>query len=1009
MPTIKTGIRFSKKQPLSEQELRQLHAYWRAANYLTACQLYLMDNPLLERPLVKSDLKQTIVGHWGTCPGQNFIYTHLDRVIKRNDLDMIYLSGPGHGGNAMVAQDWLDGSYTEVYPNITRDKEGMQKLFKRFSFPGGIPSHVAPETPGSIHEGGELGYSLAHAFGAVADNPDLIAACVVGDGEAETGPLATSWHGNKFVNPITDGAVLPILHLNGFKIANPTIFSRMSHEEVECFFRGCGWEPYFVEGDDPMVMHQQMAAALDRVIREIKRIQREARKTGEAKRPRWPMIVLRTPKGWTGPKEVDGLPVENCWRAHQVPISMGTDTDRHLAQLEAWLRSYKPEELFNPDGTPVELIASFPPTGRRRMGANPHANGGLLLRDLRTPDFRDYAVDVKAPGAVEAQDMYVLGTYVRDVMKLNMESRNFRIFAPDETASNRLQAVFEVTGRRFLDQQIPGIDDHLDPDGRVMDSMLSEHFCEGFLEGYLLTGRHGFFDSYEAFIRIVDSMFAQHAKWLKMCSELPWRQDIASLNYILASNVWQQDHNGFTHQDPGFLDHVANKKADVVRMYLPPDANCLLSCFDHCIRSRNYVNVIVASKHPRPQWLTMEQAVKHCTQGIGIWSWASNDQGQEPDVVMACCGDTPTLETLAAVSILRQELPELKIRVVNVVDLMKLQPHTEHPHGLTDEEYDGLFTKDKPIIFAYHGYPTLVHELTYRRHNRNLHVRGYKEEGTITTPFDMRVLNDIDRFDLVIDTVRRLPQLGNRAKDGIAATVKTIEYDPNRTARIALLVYADGEKSYIIAPNGLQVGQTVMSGAGVAPEVGNTLFLSEIPLGTVVHNIELYPGQGAAMARSAGSYAQLLAREGKFAVIKLPSGETRMVLVTCRATVGVVSNVDHSLESSGKAGRERWLGRRPRNRGVVMNPVDHPILGKQENFGFCDLLHQIGEEIRPLPRAFGCGSRRFRLLFLRKPLALPSGGFLRHLAHTSTEILRIVILVLPIREQKFRTHLDSSR
>ena len=623
-------------------------------------------------------------------------------------------------------------------------------------------SHVAPETPGSIHEGGELGYSLAHAFGAVADNPDLIAACVVGDGEAETGPLATSWHGNKFVNPITDGAVLPILHLNGFKIANPTIFSRMSHEEVECFFRGCGWEPYFVEGDDPMVMHQQMAAALDRVIREIKRIQREARKTGEAKRPRWPMIVLRTPKGWTGPKEVDGLPVENCWRAHQVPISMGTDTDRHLAQLEAWLRSYKPEELFNPDGTPVELIASFPPTGRRRMGANPHANGGLLLRDLRTPDFRDYAVDVKAPGAVEAQDMYVLGTYVRDVMKLNMESRNFRIFAPDETASNRLQAVFEVTGRRFLDQQIPGIDDHLDPDGRVMDSMLSEHFCEGFLEGYLLTGRHGFFDSYEAFIRIVDSMFAQHAKWLKMCSELPWRQDIASLNYILASNVWQQDHNGFTHQDPGFLDHVANKKADVVRMYLPPDANCLLSCFDHCIRSRNYVNVIVASKHPRPQWLTMEQAVKHCTQGIGIWSWASNDQGQEPDVVMACCGDTPTLETLAAVSILRQELPELKIRVVNVVDLMKLQPHTEHPHGLTDEEYDGLFTKDKPIIFAYHGYPTLVHELTYRRHNRNLHVRGYKEEGTITTPFDMRVLNDIDRFDLVIDTVRRLPQLGNR-------------------------------------------------------------------------------------------------------------------------------------------------------------------------------------------------------------------------------------------------------
>ena len=596
----------------------------------------------------------------------------------------------------------------------------------------------------------------------MADNPSLIAACVVGDGEAETGPLATSWHGNKFMNPITDGAVLPILHLNGFKIANPTIFSRMSHEEVESFFRGCGWEPRFVEGSEPAEMHQKMAATVDWAIREIKRIQEYARTSGDASRPRWPMIVLRTPKGWTGPKEVDGHVLEGSWRAHQVPISLGPDTEKHLPELEEWLRSYKPEELFNEDGTPVELIASFPPAGTRRMGANPHANGGLLLRDLRTPDFRDYAVDVKAPGAVEAQDMYVLGTYVRDVMKLNLDARNFRIFAPDETASNRLQAVFEVTGRRFLDEQIPNVDEDLDPDGRVMDSMLSEHFCEGFLEGYLLTGRHGFFDSYEAFIRIVDSMFSQHAKWLKMCNELPWRHDIASLNYILASNVWQQDHNGFTHQDPGFLDHVANKKADVVRMYLPPDANCLLSCFDHCIKSRNYVNVIVASKHPRPQWLTMEQAVKHCTQGIGIWEWASNDAGEEPDVVMACCGDTPTLETLAAVSILRKELPELKIRVVNVVDLMKLQPHTEHPHGLTDSEYDTLFTKDKPIIFAYHGYPTLIHELTYRRHNKNLHVRGYKEEGTITTPFDMRVLNDIDRFDLVIDTVRRLPQLGNR-------------------------------------------------------------------------------------------------------------------------------------------------------------------------------------------------------------------------------------------------------
>ena len=677
---------------------------------------------------------------------------------------MIYLSGPGHGGNAMVAQDWLDGTYTEVYPNITQDEDGMRKLFKQFSFPGGVPSHVAPETPGSINEGGELGYSLAHAFGAVADNPDLIAACVVGDGEAETGPLATSWHSNKFLNPITDGAVLPILHLNGFKIANPTIFSRISHEEVEQFFRGCGWEPRFVEGSEPEKMHQQMAATLDWAIREIKRIQQHARTTGDTTRPRWPMIVFRSPKGWTGPKEVDGNPVEDCFRAHQVPISMGPDTEKHLPILEQWLRSYHPEELFDEEGRPVDLLRSFAPKGDRRMGANPHANGGLLLRDLRTPDFRDYGVEVPAPGEVEAQDMLVLGGYVRDVMKLNLESRNFRIFAPDETASNRLHPVFEVTGRRFLGERYENEDpdEHLDPDGRVMDSMLSEHMCEGWLEGYLLTGRHGFFNSYEAFIRIVDSMFAQHAKWLKTCNELPWRQDIASLNYILSSNVWQQDHNGFTHQDPGFLDHVANKKADVVRIYLPPDANCLLSVFDHCIKSRNYVNVMVASKHPRPQWLTMDQAVKHCTQGIGIWDWASNDQGEEPDVVMACCGDTPTLETLAAVTILRKELPELKIRVVNVVDLMKLQPHTEHPHGLTDMEYDMLFTQDRPIIFAYHGYPTLIHELTYRRHNKHLHVRGYKEEGTITTPFDMRVLNDIDRFHLVIDVVQRLHSLGNR-------------------------------------------------------------------------------------------------------------------------------------------------------------------------------------------------------------------------------------------------------
>ena len=760
----KTNTRLSKKPPLTPAQLKQVDAWWRASNYLSACQLYLLDNPLLKRPLAASDLKQTIVGHWGTVPGQNFIYTHLNRVIQKDDLDMIYLSGPGHGGNAMVAQDWLDGTYTEVYPNITQDEDGMRKLFKQFSFPGGVPSHVAPETPGSINEGGELGYSLAHAFGAVADNPDLIAACVVGDGEAETGPLATSWHSNKFLNPITDGAVLPILHLNGFKIANPTIFSRISHEEVEQFFRGCGWEPRFVEGSEPEKMHQQMAATLDWAIREIKRIQQHARTTGDTTRPRWPMIVFRSPKGWTGPKEVDGNPVEDCFRAHQVPISMGPDTEKHLPILEQWLRSYHPEELFDEEGRPVDLLRSFAPKGDRSMGANPHANGGLLLRDLRTPDFRDYGVEVPAPGEVEAQDMLVLGGYVRDVMKLNLESRNFRIFAPDETASNRLHPVFEVAGRRFLGERYENEDpdEHLDPDGRVMDSMLSEHMCEGWLEGYLLTGRHGFFNSYEAFIRIVDSMFAQHAKWLKTCNELPWRQDIASLNYILSSNVWQQDHNGFTHQDPGFLDHVANKKADVVRIYLPPDANCLLSVFDHCIKSRNYVNVMVASKHPRPQWLTMDQAVKHCTQGIGIWDWASNDQGEEPDVVMACCGDTPTLETLAAVTILRKELPELKIRVVNVVDLMKLQPHTEHPHGLTDMEYDMLFTQDKPIIFAYHGYPTLIHELTYRRHNKHLHVRGYKEEGTITTPFDMRVLNDIDRFHLVIDVVQRLHSLGNR-------------------------------------------------------------------------------------------------------------------------------------------------------------------------------------------------------------------------------------------------------
>ena len=747
------------RTPATEELLVSMDKYWRASNYLAACQLYLLDNPLLEKPLVEEDIKKKIVGHWGTIPGQNFIYTHLNRVIKEFDLDMIYVSGPGHGGNAMVAQDWLDGSYQEVYPNITRDKEGMQRLFKQFSFPGGIPSHVAPETPGSINEGGELGYSLAHSFGAVTDNPELIVACVVGDGEAETGPLATSWQLNKFINPKTDGAVLPILHLNGYKIANPTVFARIPHDELEAFFYGCGWEPHFVEGKDPMTMHRAMADALDECVEKILSFQADARVNGNLARPRWPMIVLRTPKGWTGPDYVDGLKVEDYWRAHQVPIN--PDSPEHIRQIENWLRSYKPEELFDAEGHPIDEILALAPEGDRRMGMNPHANGGKLLKDLRMPDFRDYAVDVPFPGSVEASDMTECGRFVRDIYKLNEKERNFRCFGPDETNSNRLQAVFEETDRVW-DGEAWDIDDHLAPDGRVMDSMLSEHVCQGMLEGYLLTGRHGFFNSYEAFIRIVDSMFSQHAKWLKVCNQLPWRADIASLNYVLASNVWQQDHNGFTHQDPGFLDHVANKKADVVRLYLPPDANCLLSCFDHCIRSRNYVNVIVASKHPRPQWLTMEQAVKHCTQGIGIWQWASTDEGQEPDIVMACCGDTPTLETLAAVTILRDAFPELKIRVVNVVDLMRLQSEEQHPHGLSQQEYDAIFTADKPIVFAFHGYPSLIHELTYKRRNKNLHVRGYIEEGTITTPFDMRVMNHLDRFSLVQTAVYNLPGLGNR-------------------------------------------------------------------------------------------------------------------------------------------------------------------------------------------------------------------------------------------------------
>ncbi|MBR5533736.1 MAG: phosphoketolase family protein [Ruminiclostridium sp.] len=759
-PIAKTSARMSRKAALTSAQLEKIDAYWRASNYLTACQLYLLDNPLLKEPLKPEHIKKKIVGHWGTCPGQNFIYTHLNRAIVKYDLDMIYLSGPGHGGNAMVSHTYMEGTYSEVYPNVSEDLEGLQRLFKQFSFPGGIPSHVAPETPGSIHEGGELGYSLAHAFGAVFDNPDLIAACVVGDGEAETGPLATAWHSNKFLNPIGDGAVLPIVHLNGYKIHNPTILARMTRTELENLFRGYGWEPRFVEGSDPKEMHQKMAAALDWAVREIQRIQANARTTGDDSRPEWPMIILRAPKGWTGPVEVDGNRIEDCFRAHQVPIDMSKP--EHVGILEEWLKSYKPEELFTDDGKLIPELKALAPVGDRRMGANPHANGGKLLRDLKMPDFRKYGIDIPSPGAVEAQDMLVLGSFVRDVIKENEPAKNFRVFGPDESKSNRLTPMFEETDRVW-NMPMGEYDEFLGRSGRVMDSMLSEHMCQGWLEGYLLTGRHGFFNSYEAFIRIVDSMFAQHAKWLKTCNELPWRQDIASLNYILSSNVWQQDHNGFTHQDPGFLDHVANKKADVVRMYLPPDANCTLSCFDHCIKSRNYVNVMVTSKHPRPQWLTMEQAVKHCTQGIGIWQWASNDQWEEPDIVLACCGDTPTLETLATVTIVRHNFPDVKMRVVNVVDLMRLQSDSQHPHGLSDEKYDMLFTKDKPILFTFHGYPSLIHELTYKRKNKNLHVRGYIEEGTITTPFDMRVLNNLDRWHLTMDVINLLPEkLGNR-------------------------------------------------------------------------------------------------------------------------------------------------------------------------------------------------------------------------------------------------------
>ena len=749
-----------ERGPITDELLEKMNAYWRAANYLSACQLYLLDNPLLKKPLTRDMIKKKIVGHWGTVPGQNFVYTHLNRVIKRYDLDMILLSGPGHGGNFYIANTYMEGSYSEVYPNISEDLDGLQKLFKQFSFPGGVPSHCAPETPGSINEGGELGYGIAHAFGAVFDNPDLIAVVTVGDGEAETGPLATSWQSNKFLNPVSDGAVLPILHLNGYKIANPTIFARISHEEIDSFFKGCGWKPYYVEGSDPMEMHRRMAETMDAVIEEIKAIQKNARDNQDSTRPLWPMIVLRTPKGWTGPKTVDGQMIEDSFRAHQVPIMM--DKPEHVGMLEEWLRSYHPEELFTDDGKLIPELKELTPKGHRRLGANPHANGGLLLRDLRLPDFRDYAVEVKAHGEKDGQDMIELGKFVRDIIKLNDDHKNFRIFGPDETMSNRLNHAFEATSRDWNAGTLP-TDEFLSADGRIMDSMLSEHMCEGWLEGYLLTGRHGFFATYEAFARIIDSMVAQHAKWLKVCNQLPWREEIASLNLIMASTVWQQDHNGFTHQDPGFMDHIANKKADVVRLYLPPDANCLLSCFDHCVRSRNYVNVIVASKHPRPQWLTMDEAVRHCTQGIGIWEWASNDAGQEPDIIFACAGETPTLEALAAVSILNQELPEVRIRFINVVDLFKLQPNYEHPHGLSDAEYDLLFTPDTPVIFNFHGYTGLVHELTYRRHNNRLmHVRGYKEEGTITTPFDVRVQNDIDRFHLVIEALKNLPKLGNR-------------------------------------------------------------------------------------------------------------------------------------------------------------------------------------------------------------------------------------------------------
>ncbi len=749
--------------PLSGELLKKMNAYWRAANYLSVGQLYLCDNPLLREPLKLSHVKAILLGHWGTTPGQNFIYVHLNRVIKKYDLDMFYIAGPGHGGPALVGNTYLEGSYSEIYPHISQDKAGLKKLFTQFSFPGGIPSHVSPECPGSIHEGGELGYSLSHAFGAAFDNPELIVACIIGDGEAETGPLATAWHSNKFLNPVTDGAVLPILHLNGYKIANPTVLARISHEELDQLLRGYGWTPYYVEGDDPEKMHQLMAGTLEKVIESIRHIQSNARSNNDTTRPFWPMIVLNSPKGWTGPEIVDGLQIEGTFRSHQIPLQVDSEHPGHLKLLENWMKSYKPEELFDESGRLIPELTALAPEGERRMGSNPHANGGLLLKDLLMPDFRCYAVEVPSPGSVQSADTYVLGEFLRDVVNLNSKQRNFRIFGPDETLSNRLNAVFETTDRQWEARTEPN-DEFLASDGRVVE-MLSEHQCEGWLEGYLLTGRHGLFNCYEAFIHIIDSMFNQHAKWLKVTSGLSWRRNIASLNYLLASHVWQQAHNGFTHQDPGFIDNVVNKKSSIVRVYLPPDANCLLSVMDHCLRSRQYVNVVIAGKYTAPQWLTMNEAVDHCTKGIGIWQWASTDQGSEPEVVMACCGDVPTIETLAAVSILHEHLPDLKIRLINVVDLMKLEPSTEHPHGLSDHEFDALFTKDKPIVFAFHGYPWLVHRLTYRRNNHdNMHVRGYKEEGTITTYFDMTVLNDLDRFHLVQDVINRVPRLAERGE-----------------------------------------------------------------------------------------------------------------------------------------------------------------------------------------------------------------------------------------------------